>query len=317
MPEYQPTFEDPLGPNTWTNLTWPGMEGLHSGLAMLVGWDAGIRLRCVGTAFIISARGSYAVCGTAAHNFYSGLYKAQNPFTRHAPSTPTEFIANFETVDLRRCHAVYRNGDAIHACDITGAVWDKKSDLCFFEMEPQTARDDFFFQAEWPLSLLEPAEGDMVGVLGYAGMDVTSEDGAPGAWRGEISSQLMLRVGRVTSVKDGGVMTRGRCVETTIPVFGGMSGGPAFIWTAPPEFPKVFGLVSSDPEDPANDASLKNDFSVPGRSTAVAFPIEDGGLRETDQHFLIRIGPLDAVIGQQLRVPFYADPDGADGTPPG
>jgi hypothetical protein len=62
---------------------------------------------------------------------------------------------------------------------------------------------------------------------------------------------------------DGHILCRGPCIETTIPVFAGMSGGPVFQTSKPGQSMTPFGLVCSDPDEPV---ALKNDRSRAGSS---------------------------------------------------
>lgn len=265
---YQPTWDDPLGPNAWSDINWPGQEAMHAGLVMLVALDHMERLRCVGTGFIVSAQGRFAICATAAHVFYSGVSNAQNPVSRRAASALPEFIAGFESVaiDNGRLHAIYRHADRIVGCRVVGVTWDKQTDTAFFDIETPDPRDDDFVQGEWVVDGSEPKVGDFVGVVGYAQMEATPVDHPDGLPAGEIQSQLLVRVGRVTELNEGGIFVRTRCAETSIPVFGGMSGGPAFLWQDWGKPPTAFGFISSDPE---SDVASKHDFSEPGRSSIV------------------------------------------------
>jgi hypothetical protein len=85
-----------------------------------------------------------------------------------------------------------------------------------------------------------------------------------------ISRRIVLRRGYVRQVHEQGhILCRGPCVETTIPVLAGMSGGPAFL-DKEDEQMKVFGLISTD--DKAS-ASLV-DKTVPGSAILALLPCE-------------------------------------------
>lgn len=61
----------------------------------------------------------------------------------------------------------------------------------------------------------------------------------------------------------GYLLCRGPCVETTIPVFGGMSGGSACLYPKPGGKLLSFGVVSSDSDDYTDK---KNDRTQTGSS---------------------------------------------------
>lgn len=277
---------------------------MHSGLTTILGLGPRNEVALVGTGFIISARGSYAVCATAAHNFWQGLHRAQNPNPRHHRSALPEFVASFDQVDLARAKVIYRCHNRIVSCKITGAVWVKRSDMCFFEIEAEFPHETDFLQGEWPIADREPVIGDLVGVIGYSDMRAVASTPGSALSAGQIESRLTLRVGRILELRDGGLLAQGRCAETTIPVFGGMSGGPAFLWGD--SAPTVFGFISSDPEDPITDGELKHDFSTAGLSTVMILPTEQQVTSGHDRHVSVRIGPIDAVVGS-MRTTFTPD----------
>jgi len=76
--------------------------------------------------------------------------------------------------------------------------------------------------------------------------------------------RLLLRCGRVKAYHpDGHILCRGPCIETTIPVFAGMSGAPVALLAADDTPISPFGVVSHDPETSHGD---KWDRSAAGAS---------------------------------------------------
>jgi len=74
----------------------------------------------------------------------------------------------------------------------------------------------------------------------------------------------VLRCGLVTNFfSEGHILCRGPCVETSIPVFFGMSGGLVARLGKGGEAIKPFGLISSDLDV---DQVNKNNRSIPGTS---------------------------------------------------
>ena len=295
-----PTWVDPLGSNEWATINWPGQEAMHSGLVMLVASKPDHSLCCVGTGFVISARGSYAVCASAAHNFYAGFHRVQNPHPRHHPTTPPEFRSNFEHVDLTRAHAIYRHGDTILICKVTAAAWDKHSDVCVFEIEAQSPHTDDFLQGEWQIAVKKPVIGSVVGLLGYADMDMatTNESKGSGLAEGQISSRLLLRVGRVIDVTSVGILTNCPQIKTSIPVFPGMSGGPVFAWGAYEQTPQVCGFISSGDEEEIHNNVENQNFDIPGRSNVILLPTIIKERHALEYIYEIKLDCMNAVLGQ-------------------
>lgn len=291
------TWDNPLGSHSWVTATWPGQDNFHSGLVMIVAASAKRDLRCVGTGFIVSARDSFAVCITAAHNFWSGVHGVQHPHPRHHPSTPNEFIANFEAIDLSAAHAVYRHAGRIHWCRITAAAWDKRGDFAVFEVETSTPRPSDFRQGEWRFASEQPLKHDVIGIAGYADMASRLDDEICGLASGTLESRLLVRIGRVTEIMEDGIMMRGRQIETTIPVYAGMSGSPVFAWGRYAEGPRVIGFLSSGDDDPTHHLVEAENFDLPGRSIARLLPQTTiGSIDERTTHEL-RFDHIDAVLG--------------------
>lgn len=129
-----------------------------------------------------------------------------------------------------------------------------------------------------------PPVGAEIVALGYEGMAVENEvrDGA-GREGFRFGRQLLLRGGCVTSVHPNGLrLCKGPCVETSIPVFPGMSGGPVMRAGCDTEAMRPFGLISSNPYD---EQSTKWDRSVRGSSIVpligATVKLNSAGQRET------------------------------------
>ncbi len=304
MNDYVPTWDDPLGPNAWTRLNWDGMEELHEALTMIVALSPRQQLKAVGTGFVVSRFEGGAVCVTAAHNFYQGVHQVQFPHKGHHPSTPTEFQPNFERVELAKTRAVFRKGNEVIFAMITGAVWDKERDLCVFEVEPCEGDRSCFDPREFRIAAEQPRQGQMVAVLGYAGIENSYEDHESG---GTIASRLEVRAGMVSSVGVG-LLVPGRVAETTIPVFPGMSGSPAVFWGDIGKVPLVFGLVCSDLEE--TNFADKEDFTRPGQSQISMLDVTRVTLADGKLEVVMRIGPIAASLGD-IRTPFFETVEGS------
>jgi hypothetical protein len=85
-------------------------------------------------------------------------------------------------------------------------------------------------------------------------------------------------------------------VETTIPVFSGMSGGPAF-WRPDPGTNLIaFGVVSSDQEDPIAGEPSKFDEYQAGSTIIAPLKVEHVERDELESRFRIVLPYVDAVV---------------------
>ncbi|KAB1071207.1 trypsin-like peptidase domain-containing protein [Methylobacterium planeticum] len=277
---------DPLPPGfAWNqaDLSGDAPSEMHSGLLMLMAFEERGTPHLIGTAFIAEFSGDTAVAITAAHNL-TGAARAQVPIGRHHPSALEEFLPGFQrvSIDPRRLQVTYQCGERVSSGRINWAVWNVAADLAVFSLTLINL-DGLQFEKMFPLSAELPKIGSMIGVLGYAHMSVSNVT-LEGGWLGSLTvgRRLALRVGTVTAHHpEGHLLCRGPCIETTVPAFGGMSGGPAFIYARDTTV-RPFGLISSDQRD--DDDPAKNDRSIPGSAILALLPIrienQGGGKQE-------------------------------------
>lgn len=258
----------------WNEAKSESLTELHNGMLMLLAFEPNRSPKQVGTAFIVGGYGDHAVAISAAHNFHEGVLNVQQPKRRRHPSALPEFLSEI-SVDRQRLRAIYRVGEILYACVIGLAAWDKKSDLAVFTVGPQSAEDGKFFNFNFRLEQVEPEVGDQVGMLGYGNMETIENVHLGEFQKFSTSQRLVLRTGQITNVfPDGHSLCRTKCVETTIPVFDGMSGGPMFLMPEVGGDIVPFGLISSDPESNGS-IQQKNDRSIPGASIAACLPISE------------------------------------------
>lgn len=222
---------------------------LNRGLVSLLAFNPHRSPKLIGTAFVISAQDRVAVAATAAHNF-RGIIDVQNPHSRHHPSALPEFLPRQDVLrlDAWSVMAMVVEGRKIGLCPLGWVVFDEKSDIACFSIVQSIADDPALFRSNFELECEAPDIGDEVAVLGYSRMRVLNEfqDGSGGETF-SVRRQLVFRRGRVTQAyPNGHLLCRGACVETSIPVFPGMSGGPVFKIGRPNAPMKPFGIVSSD-----------------------------------------------------------------------
>jgi hypothetical protein len=239
---------------------------LHNGIVLLLAFKQNRSPMPIGTGFIIEAYEDYAIGVTASHNF-QGICDIQASPKKHHSAALSEFLYDGHILDLdrKKVRAVCFKNGKVEVPIIAWAAYDKNLDVAFFSLIPQDKDAKSFFQYFFLLDDYSPKIGDEVAVLGLAQMTVPFEErDSNGNESLHLTEQLILRGGTITNVHDEGhILCRGPCVETSIPVFSGMSGGPVMIMGQPEDPIKPFGLVSSDLE---HDEKTKNDRSIPGSS---------------------------------------------------
>lgn len=175
------------------------------------------------------------------------LQKLRGP--RPHPTALSEFLTNGAPLDLdrKKLRAMCWEDGKIDFAYFDWAIWDERADLAFFGIHVQNGSDLNFFRSNLLLDPKLPEVSDAeVAVLGYNDMKVLTFDKEQN--KGTISRQLLLRTGRVTAYHPEGYgLVRSACIETTIPIFRGMSGAPVMRFGAgEPKLP--FGVMSFDPE---------------------------------------------------------------------
>jgi Trypsin-like peptidase domain len=197
-------------------------DPLHSGLLMLLLIREDRSLQLIGTAFIVSANGCRATAISAAHNFEE-IRKTLHPHLSHHSSTLDEFLPPPAELDLNQVKAIYTKDDKARACIVELSIWDRATDLAVLNIIVPDRENDLFSDLLW-LDDTIPAVGDDVVMIGYGNMKTIADADRVGV--GMIQRQLVLRLGKIEQVHlQGSHLVKAPCVETTIPVYGGMSGG--------------------------------------------------------------------------------------------
>ena len=220
----------------------------------------------IGTGFIIKRFDKTAIVVTATHNL-TAIKGIQFGPAKHHPSALPEFIGKDQTLNLIRpnIYAISFRGEKTKSCQVLWAVSDERSDTAILCLD---CRDEpGFFDGEFLISERNPQVGDMVGLLGF-GQTLETQDSLtsadPNYYR--MTTRVVLRVGKVSEVHPSGhLLCRGSCVSTNIPVFPGMSGGPAIHFTSAGQGMEVFGLTCSD--SALLDTESRFNRLKPGRST--------------------------------------------------
>ncbi len=228
----------------------------------------------LGTAFVVSHDDRVAVCVTAAHVF-TEIRSIQSPPQRYVPSALPEFLPPPRVIDLSRqkIRAMAIEGDRIEALIVDAAIIDEVGDIAVFRVALQDEDVPAFFSAEFEPDDKVPAAGDLVCVLSYGEL-ATYDFETDGVMKRQfkMARRPVLRVGKViASYPNGHRLCRGPCIETTVPVYSGMSGGPVFSFGNPGAPIRPFGLVCSDPD---LDGPVKQDRSQAGSSIIALLPCQ-------------------------------------------
>lgn len=249
----------------WNEAELGHNDPLNRGLVSLVAFDRDHSPYPIGTGFIIAAFGAEAVACTAAHNLRT-IQRIQDPYPRHHPTALREFLPAGKPLNVDR--------DAVRALHFDGqpemavlgwAVSDETSDLAFFSLRAQDTSNTKVFQWELQLTSTIPAVREEIAILGYRHMAASEAPDAESTLRRlNMQRELVLRRGRVAEYHaDGHRLCHGPCIETTVPVFPGMSGAPVMPLGSAGAAMTPFGLVCSDPDHENTD---KWDRSKPGSS---------------------------------------------------
>ncbi|KGT75241.1 hypothetical protein MA20_34970 [Bradyrhizobium japonicum] len=243
---------------------------LHRTLVSLVVMKDDDTTALIGTAFIVEARGRRALAISAAHCFDEIGRLVQGERRAH-PTALTQFLPPVQDVDLDNVRAFYAKGNNAAFCFVEIAAWDRTSDLAMLEIAAPRGLSGLF-KDQLAITEQVPSLGDPVVLVGYGEMKITDETEMTPIKGNTNRSQrtftlnrrLITRVGTITEVfPDGQILLRSRCLQTTVPVFFGMSGGLAARWTGEDTQIEPFGFISHAPEpQPLEDRSRSGDSVI-------------------------------------------------------
>jgi hypothetical protein len=194
-------------------------------------------------------------------------------------------------MDLKQVKALYMpTRDQAVFCDVEIAVWDSATDYAYLTITAPYNHSALFNEYFWIDNQI-PGVGDEVAMIGYGEMRLTPNNDDPAT--GIIQRRLVVRVGRVETVcQTGDMLLKGPWIQTSIPVFFGMSGGIVARWTGPGTRIQPFGIISHDLE-------LTQNRSESGRSIGAVLQVTTNTLfAEGVQHVVIpftdmRVGRSD------------------------
>jgi len=232
----------------WNEAELEPLHPINDLLISILAFDDDLGPHPIGTGFIVAALGELAVGCSAAHNFRE-IDRIQRPYRLHHPSALAEFLPDSQPLDLdrKRIRALHTSTGRVDLAVFGWVVWNEKTDIAFF------------------LDTSVPPKDTEVVVLGYQDMAIENEfRNGPDHGSFQVRERLLMRGGRITDVHmDGFRLCKGPAVETSIPVFPGMSGGPVMRLGKAGEPMRPFGLISSDPYEGSTE---KMDRSIGGSS---------------------------------------------------
>lgn len=258
----------PIRPGEHWNEASPHPD-FDRGIVSIFALDPLSKVHMIGTGFIVSRSDRHATCVTAAH-VLNEARRVQAPPQRHAASAL--FVPPPKPIDLdpERLRAISTEAGRVEACIVKGVALDDEADLAVFSIALQDDKSRSFFAHAYEIDSSTPQVGDLVCILSYRGLKAEQTPVGSNGFQLLIQQGAVLRIGRVLEYHPNGTtIHRGPCIETSIPVFHGMSGGPAFIWSDTGAA-KVFGFVCLD-RDGDNDKD-KDDRGVEGRSIVALLP---------------------------------------------
>ncbi len=208
--------------------------------------------KTIGTAFIVQSNGTKATAVSAAHCFEE-MRKILHPEPVHHTSALPEFLGPPKEIELGRVKAIYTKEERIYTCEVSIAAWDSATDFAVLDVSCATADDNTFRDMAWITDDI-PAVGDEVAMFGYGNLKEIADPADMN--RSTIQRQLIMRVGTVENFyPEGFYLLKSPCIETTIPVYGGMSGGIAARFEPGSQI-RVFGFISHGPFPPPEDCKV-------------------------------------------------------------
>lgn len=256
-------------------------------LLTIIAFDISGKPHAVGTGFIVG-QGTKAAAVTASH-VLAEIQRLQNPPPRHSLSALPEFLPPSKPIDLRGkfVHAIYQDETDVRVLAIDGCIYDVALDIAVFTVSPQEGDYRPFMPMVFELTDELPEINELVCILSYGDLKL---DGftkfSTDTSQFMVRRRPVMRVGRVLAHHlDGTRLCRGPCIETSIPVYSGMSGGPAMLFGRDGPI-KVFGLICSDP-DP--DTIGKQNRKIEGRSILALLPCQIKMTKNGKRSTLLRL----------------------------
>lgn len=247
--------------------------GLELCLLTIMANDRDGQPHVIGNAFIIDRTDRAAFAMSAAHVFEEIESLHRSP-SLHASTALPEFLPVPRPLILneKSVWAVSTEGERVEALNIIRVAMNKNQDLAIFEVELQNHSYEPFFHGRIGLDPDVPQIGSLVCILGHILEGPRDVMHTANDWTSlQVGRRVVLRTGRVLEHHPNGHrLCKGPCIETSIPVYSGMSGSPAIHYAEEGEI-KAFGIVSTDLDF---EGGNKQDRSVEGRSLISLIPCQ-------------------------------------------
>jgi hypothetical protein len=244
---------------------------LNKLLLAIIATDRNGQLHLIGSSCVIVAAGREALAVTAKHNFDEAQRLQQPPDASH-PSISPLFRPDPKPLDISpEClRALYFEGENVDACEITAYQALPQLDIAFFSVRFQEHYEGPPFEVIAHLDSRPLMYGEHVAALALDGLDVEQEFLGAKSWKAQIARAIDLRRGTVTNSYFVGGRSPWPAAESTIPIKGGMSGGPVFRLNQDGSLVQgVCGILSKD----LSEASAFESFLYRGHSTiAMIYP---------------------------------------------
>lgn len=267
------------------NLHWDEAirdENTGNGLLIIFAKDLQNQPYVIGTGFIVKRNDYQSICISAAHVF-SEFRRLHSSPIRHALSALPEFLPNKKKLNLngQSLFAICIAGERAETAKVESVAIDEALDIAIFTISLNDKIMEPFFPYELGLDDTIPEIGHMVAILGYGNLSVPEfEHDRKQLKTFSVASRPILRIGRVLAhYPTGHRLCRGPCIETSIPVYSGMSGGPVCHYSLGGTI-RAFGVICADPDQ---DTEQKQDRNIEGRSLVALLPCklerdEDGDI---------------------------------------
>lgn len=250
-------LNSPLAANNfkWDQALLELGDPLNMGLLSILVIHNDLKPVLVGTAFIVSADGNKATAITAAHCF-EYIRSLLHPLPLHHPSAIPEFLPPPKAIDLKQVKALYMKDGKVFICPIEISIWDNNVDLAVCTINAPSNESDLFRDFFWIESDI-PGVGEEIVMIGFSEMEVIPTD-SESPNNCTLARELMMRIGKVEEIfQHGHLMLKGPCIQTTVAISSGMSGGLIAKWNNGNGKIKPFAFISYAPEpQPYLDRSL-------------------------------------------------------------
>lgn len=265
----------------------------NRGLMTVIAHDLQGRPHVIGTGFVISSSDETAVCVTAAHVFEE-VRRLQSRPPRFNPTALAEFLPPKKPVDIdwKTLQVVFSDGHRMCLAAIEGLVFDEATDFAVFSVVRRFSDGGMSLCHEFLIDDRVPEVGGIVAIFSYGEQGIVEYDRVDDQrFSVKFQRRPVVRVGRVLAYHPNGHrLCRGPCIETSVPVYSGMSGGPVMHYDTQGPM-RVFGLVCSDPDLDSED---KQNRSIEGRSIIALLPCKV--TRESDGKQLVSLAIRSADV---------------------